>query len=138
MSITGFFDTTIHTLDKVMELRSRKLEAISSNIANSETPGYSPIRMDFEKSLQQVVAGMNSGQARTHPRHMPTAESLNISAVQGNYHRDHDRSGIGDGNNVSIEQEMVDLSENQIRYEAAIQMINKKFSMLKLVIQERV
>ena len=138
MSQTGFFDTAIRTLDTVMTLRSRKLEAISSNIANSETPGYAPIRMDFEEALQQVTSDSKSGQARTHPRHMPAMRGDAVSGFEPEYHRDYDRSGIGDGNNVNIEQEMVDLSENQIRYEAAIQMINKKFSMLKLVIQERV
>jgi flagellar basal-body rod protein FlgB len=44
---------------------------------------------------------------------------------------------IGDGNNVVVEKEMMDLAENQIKYEAAIQMLNKKFNMLKFVIQER-
>lgn len=135
MTINGLFDGTIQTLDKALTLRSRKLQVISSNIANSETPGYAPVRMDFEKALRQVVAGSESGQAKTHSRHMPDGQ--NISEFQAVFYRDRDRSGVGDGNNVSIDQEMVDLSENQIRYEAAIQMLNKKFSMLKFVIQER-
>ncbi len=135
--IHGLFDTTIQTLDKALELRSQKLQVISSNIANAETPGYAPMRMDFEKSLQEAVSGPESGQVRTHQNHMPAAAGKDISDFQATFSRDYDQSGIGDRNKVSIEQEMVDLSENQIRYEAAIQMLNKKFSMLKLVIQER-
>ena len=133
----GLFDTTIQTLDKALELRSQKLQVISSNIANAETPGYAPMRMDFEKSLQEAVSGPESGQVRTHQNHMPAAGGKDLSDFRASFYRDYDRSGIGDRNKVSIEQEMVDLSENQIRYEAAIQMLNKKFSMLKLVIQER-
>jgi flagellar basal-body rod protein FlgB len=40
MQTKEIFDTTIQVLDKVLELRSQKLQSISSNIANAETPGY--------------------------------------------------------------------------------------------------
>ncbi|MGM0788416.1 MAG: hypothetical protein ACQETG_12035 [Thermodesulfobacteriota bacterium] len=36
-----------------------------------------------------------------------------------------------------MDREMKDLSENQIRYEAAVKMLTKKFNMLKTVINER-
>lgn len=137
MSINGFFDTTIQTLGKVLELRSLKARGITGNIANSETPGYSPVRMDFEDSLRQVVSGPESGQARTHPGHLPAAGGEAISGFEAGFYREPDRSGIGDRNNVSVDQEMVKLSENRIRYEASIQMLGKKFNMLKSAIRER-
>jgi flagellar basal-body rod protein FlgB len=134
MATDGIFDNTIGVLDKVLELRSRKLEVISANIANAETPGYARLRMDFEEALQQAAAGSDSGQAVTHPRHMPAA----MEDAEPRVWRELNKSGIGDDNNVSLDREMVDLADNQIRYEAAIRMLNKKFGMLKLVIQERV
>ncbi|MCF8039077.1 MAG: flagellar basal body rod protein FlgB [Desulfohalobiaceae bacterium] len=137
MSTHGIFDTTIQVLDKVLELRTRKLEAISSNIANAETPGYAAQRMDFEEKLQTAISGSKAKTSVTHPRHIPTGLGDDVSSFQADMYRDEDRSGFGDKNSVSLDQEMVDLSRNQIRFEAAIRSLNKKFSMLKMVIQER-
>ena len=137
MSTHGIFDTTIQVLDKVLELRTRKLEAISSNIANAETPGYAAQRMDFEEKLQTAISGSKTKTAVTHPRHIPTGLGGDVASFQADVYRDEDRSGFGDKNSVSLDQEMVDLSRNQIRFEAAIRSLNKKFSMLKMVIQER-
>ncbi len=136
MQTKGIFDTTIQILDKVLELRSQKLQSISSNIANAETPGYARLRMDFEDQLREAVNG--TSQAVTQPGHMPNFPEQQIESFQANFYREKDQSSVGDGNSVSMEQEMVDLSVNQIRYEAAIVSLNKKFSMLKYVIQEKI
>jgi len=142
MTANGIFDSTTQVLDKALDLRSRKLEVISANIANAETPGYARLRMDFEEALKESVSqtgsGSGTGQRTTHPRHMTTGGGGAIQEVRGHFYRQMDQNGIGDNNNVSLEREMVDLSENQIRYEAGIRMLGKKFNMLKLVIQERV
>ncbi len=136
MRAKQIFDTTIQVLDKVLELRSQKLHSISSNIANAETPGYARLNMEFEEQLREAVNG--SSQTVTHPGHMPNAPGQEIESFQANFSREIDQSGIGDGNSVNLEQEMLDLSVNQIRFEAAILSLNKKFSMLKYVIQEKV
>jgi flagellar basal-body rod protein FlgB len=138
MAVNQLFDGTMQVLDKVLELRSRKLEVISANIANAETPGYSRLRMDFEDALSAAVSDSDAGMRATHPRHLPRGAAGGVEAVEASCYREMDQSGIGDRNNVSLDQEMVDLGENQIRYEAAIRMLTKKFNMVKLVIQERV
>jgi flagellar basal-body rod protein FlgB len=136
MQANGIFDTTIQLLDKVLELRSQKLQSISSNIANADTPGYSRIRMEFEEQLREAVS--QKSQAVTHPGHMPNFNGKQIESFQANFFKEKDQSGIGDGNSVTLEQEMVDLAVNQIRFEAAISSLNRKFSMLKYVIQEKI
>ncbi|MCF8107129.1 MAG: flagellar basal body rod protein FlgB [Desulfohalobiaceae bacterium] len=138
MSTQGIFDSTIQVLDKVLELRTRKLEVISSNIANAETPGYAAQRMDFEKDLQEAISASGTKVSVTHPRHIATGSGGDIGSFQADVYREEDKSGLGDKNSVSLDQEMVDMSRNQIRFEAAIRSLNKKFSMLKMVIQERV
>jgi flagellar basal-body rod protein FlgB len=56
--------------------------------------------------------------------------------VQGKVMRTPDRSGLGDGNNVNLDQEMIGLAENQILFEAAAQMLNKKMGLLKYAAQD--
>lgn len=137
MNTKGIFDTTVRLLDKLLELRVQKHQSIASNLANAETPGYSRLRMDFEDQLRELVVGSETGQRVTHPRHIGSLSRQEIESFQVNTFREKDHSGVGDSNNVNLAQEMVDLSVNQIRFEAAIQSINKKFSMLKHVIQEK-
>jgi flagellar basal-body rod protein FlgB len=136
MRAKEIFDTTIQVLDKVLELRSQKLQSISANIANAETPGYARVKMEFEEQLREAVSG--TSQAVTHPGHMPNSPGQQMESFRADFYREKDLSGIGDGNSVNLEQEMVDLAANQIRFEAAISSLNKKFSMLKYVIQEKI
>ncbi|MBW1778361.1 MAG: flagellar biosynthesis protein FlgB, partial [Deltaproteobacteria bacterium] len=76
--------------------------------------------------------GAREVQAATHRRHMQAG-----SDAPAVVYRERAKRVIGDGNNVVLEQEMKELAENQLRYEAAVQLFNKKLNMLKTVIQER-
>jgi flagellar basal-body rod protein FlgB len=137
MPVNSIFDNSIQVLDQVLGLRSRKLQVISSNIANAETPGYSRLRMDFEDALANAAGNGKDAQAATHPAHMQSGPADGLDETEPGVYRQPNPRVIGDGNNVVLEKEMMDLAENQIKYEAAIQMLNKKFNMLKFVIQER-
>lgn len=128
----GIFDKTMGLLQKVMDLRLQNQQVVSSNIANAETPGYAPARMDFEKSLEQAASGPSLNPVATRPGHI-TIGSNGVDGVQGKIVRIQDKSGIGDGNGVDVDQEMAVLAENQIMYDAATQMINKKLATLKYV-----
>ncbi len=135
MSSLGIFDKTARVLEKTLDLRLQKQQVIASNIANAETPGYSPAKLEFEKQLQGAVGRGDSKMIATHKSHFPVS-GTNLDKVQGQVIRTPDRSGLGDGNNVSVDQEMIDLAENQIMYEAATQMLNKKMGLLKYVAQD--
>ena len=53
--------------------------------------------------------------------------------VQARITRDVPHSPLGDGNSVSLDDEMLDMAENQLLFEASSQMLKKKFTMLKYV-----
>lgn len=127
-SITSFNDT-MQLLQKVLDLRTQNQQVISSNIANAETPGYSPAELRFEEELGKV-AGASLKTAITNPGHIPITPS-DYGSVAGKIVRTPDKTGIGDENGVSVDQEMVKLSENQILYEAATSMLRKKLAILK-------
>jgi len=130
MPLITQFDTTMNLLQKVLDLRSTNQQVIGSNIANAETPGYSSVSFEFE---EQLKAAMNRGDLSpiaTQPGHIG-GRFLDLSQVNGEMVVHPDRRGIGDGNSVSVDEEMVKLSENQILYEAAITMLNKKLALLK-------
>ncbi|SNB47065.1 flagellar basal body rod protein FlgB [Geobacter sp. DSM 9736] len=139
MPLKGIFSTTVDLLGKSLDLRARNHNHLSANVANAETPGYVPSTLSFEGELKQALkAGGKAGAtpAITHPRHIPLKGRANdIQGVQGTV-VDTPASAIGrDGNAVELENEMSKLMENQIMYNASVQILAKKFEGLKQVIK---
>ncbi|OQX18685.1 MAG: flagellar basal-body rod protein FlgB [Desulfobulbaceae bacterium A2] len=135
MSTIRHFDPTMRLLTKVLDLRTENQQVIAANIANAETPNYSPARFDFADELQSAVEGSALKSVTTQPGHIPL-QAATVEAVEGKVSRSPDRTGIGDANGVNVDQEMLRLSENQILYEAAVQMLNKKLGLLKYVVRD--
>lgn len=124
------FDTTMQLLHKVLDLRAKNQEIIGSNIANAETPGFSARSFTFEEQLKSALSGGDMTPVVTHSNHIPLS-STKVEQVTGTISIKQDTTGIGDENSVSVDQEMVKLSQNEILYEAAIAMLNKKMAMIK-------
>ncbi len=123
-------DTSIELLSKVLDLRAKNQQVISSNLANAETPGYSAKTFDFEEQLRTALAEGDMKPVTSHPKHIPLAPS-SLSQVEGTLSITRDNTGIGDENSVSVDQEMVKLSTNELLYETAITMLKKKLSFIK-------
>ena len=134
MNPLNLFDHTTVLLQKSLDLRSTNQRIISSNIANAETPGYAPSRFEFEEELTAALKGAGSSVRTTHSRHISNGAST-VSHVEGSVVQSPDKTGIGDQNGVSVDEEMIALSENQIMYETAAQLLKKKLSLLKYVVQ---
>jgi len=137
MALDGIFNTTMRLLEKNLDLRAKNQTIISANLANAETPGYIPSTLSFEGELKDALK--NRGGATpsvTHPRHIPLkGQSAGLDMVQGSVSKAPDGSVGYDGNGVELEQEMGRLAENQILYNATIQLAVKNFESLKIAIK---
>lgn len=134
MDVARPVDTQSQLLAKILDLRASKAQVIAANIANAETPGFAPSRFTFEEDLAQAL-NQTQGVRLTasHPGHInPGAGSFHT--VTGKVVVEKDQPDIGDRNGVSVDQEMLDLSENALLYETAAQLYKKKTTMLKHVI----
>ena len=128
------FDNQMQLLSKVLDLRAEKAQVISSNIANAETPGFSPSRFEFEEDLARAIGKTKAINLSTsHSSHIGLSPT-NFNSVNGKINIIEDNTGIGDENGVSVDQEMLDLSENQLLYETAAQLLKKKITILKHVV----
>ena len=138
MSVDGIFNTTIATLGKSIDLRARNQNLISSNVANAETPNYVPKTLVFEDELQGALKGGSKGtSAMTNARHLPLKGASNrLQSVTGRVIETPSKSPGKDGNAVEIENEMSKMAENQIMYNASVQILSKKFEGLKIALRE--
>ena len=128
------FDSQTKLLSKVLDLRANNAQVISSNIANAETPGYSPSVFNFEQDLKEAI--IHSGEIKlstSNENHIPTGPA-GFNSVVGKIVKVHDDTGIGDKNSVKVDQEMIALSKNELLYETSAQLLKKRLSLLKYVI----
>ena len=137
MPIDGIFGPTIDVLGKSIDLRAKSQNLISSNIANAETPNYIPKTLDFEQELQSAVKSGSAGTpAITNPRHLPLKGTAGrLQSVTGSVVETPAKTPGNDGNAVELENEMGKLLENQIMYNASIQMLSKKLNDLSTAIK---
>lgn len=130
----GGFDPTIGALNTALNLRTLNQEVISSNIANADTPGYKAKAVEFEGALRDAL-GVGSGlrMEATDGRHIVHRDT---DAVQPEVFDDPNGVEALDGNTVDRAAEMSKLSENQLLYEAAAEMLKRKLGMLRYAVTE--
>lgn len=134
MRIEGIFNNTIDLLGKSIDLRAKNQNLIASNIANAETPNFVPKTLVFEKELQGALnkndGGGQHSSSEPSARHIPlrgAGGGSSVQAVTGQVLETPDKTPGKDGNAVELENEMGNLAENQIMFNASVQMLNKKF-----------
>lgn len=128
-------DHTLAVLEKSLDLRARNQQVIAGNMANVDTPGYSARKLSFEEDLRQAINKPQTNNKPAHPRHIPV-NGGSLEQIQGRIIRTADTSGVGDGNTVSLDEEMFSLAENQLLYEAGTQVLKKKLTLLKYAVSD--
>ena len=107
----------ISTLESYLKLTSSREQAISSNMANVDTPGYHTRDIDFKGELSRAMNGIitqsgeNTGTAQLNPV---------VQEVPGLMER-------ADGNNVNLDREGLLMSETQLQYQIGIQLVKQQF-----------
>lgn len=132
------FGKTVTMLEQAMDLRSRHHNRVVSNIVNIDTPGYRPFDVAVDEALARLDRSEGEGGLqRTHPAHLGTGVCAADSHAAVGRSADRSASGVirTDGNSVSLEQSMAELSENQITYNALSQIVGRKFRVLREAIR---
>lgn len=123
MNIENLFG--IH--EKALNLRVKRAEVISSNIANADTPGYKAKDMKFDQVLKDL-AGNHGMLASTNKAHLngsgsnsgngynPEIELIDRLPLQTSL----------DGNTVDTQVESAKLAENNMRFLASLRIIDMK------------
>jgi flagellar basal-body rod protein FlgB len=118
------FDVTFQTLDLALGASGKRQEVLANNLANVNTPGYKRLDVQFDGMLAKAVEAARAGDGSALDKLRPgvgTDDSVTVRA---------------DGNSVDVDQEMANLAENNIRYNALVQLTQKKLETLKYVISD--
>lgn len=105
---------------KMMDLHAAKQRVISQNIANVNTPYYRRRTFDFNEELRNALS---RGDAESY------------DAVEGRIEKPNNTPVRNNGNNVDIDLEMVNMSQNSTSYQIYTQLYGKKMDMLRSAIK---
>jgi len=123
--VDKMFGRGFYVAEQALNTRMAKQGLIQSNIANLETPGYN--RQDFPFAKVMETALDQRGQmARTNKAHI-ALDPLDIS---------QDITLSNDKRPVDLDEEMLNLSQNQLMYRVTTKILSKKFENLKYAIDE--
>jgi flagellar basal-body rod protein FlgB len=119
MSNGIFSDSNYALARKMLDYSAMRQEALASNLANYEVPGYKrvDVALDFQRELRKAV---ESGSSERMSSIVPTVE-IDKSAV----------SSRMDGNNVEMDKEMMEVNRNAIEYEYLTRYVNNNYQMMR-------
>ena len=149
--MSGLIDPTTAILTQALGGLTSRQAAISSNLANIDTPNYQPETVDFETALSREVEAMYEPQGSgLAPASGPAANVAMLTSDPRHFSSiGTDGQGLAtststtseslknDGNKVDLETEMTALTETQIKYSAVSRLITNKFAQLSDVLGGR-
>ena len=127
MPVKSLFGKTYDVVEHALGVTKRRHGVITNNVANVNTQGYRTKELKFDKALQQAIGRSVSVEVQqTHPRHLST-QDLGMKSNE-----------IGEAGytGVDIDKEMSKLAENNLKYQSGIEMLLRKFAILKHTISE--
>jgi len=108
----------LHLLERFLDLTAKRQGLLSSNIANIDTPGYRTRDIDFHGELARAMQSEEAGATEPLVREVPGLIAR------------------PDGNNVSVDREGLLLSQVQLQFSAASQLVKDQFKILRIAIHE--
>ncbi|MEI7638369.1 MAG: flagellar basal body rod protein FlgB [Syntrophus sp. (in: bacteria)] len=122
------FNKTFDVLSNMLTYRSKRHQVILSNATNIDTPGYKAADLTFSKDLRDAMVNKNKVQMiKTQDRHMAPEKKENDP---GNFEvRETEEE-------VKIDTEMANLSENNLMYNVTVDMLARKFRSLQTALRE--
>lgn len=109
---------------QLIDASTLRHQAIASNIANAETPGYKRVDLapNFTTELRRAV---ENGEVATHMPTATLAEDLNAKSMRP------------DGNTVELEKELLELARNSTEHGFLTQVVSSNLRSLRVAITGR-
>lgn len=107
---------------KMLDVTALRHDAIASNIANLETPGYKRIDVapSFQNELEQAISSKDTSRIAAFTPQL-TVDSSAVASTR-------------DGNTVQLENELMNLSQNTLSHALETQLVSGSLARLQSAI----
>ncbi|SFV16660.1 flagellar basal body rod protein FlgB [Pseudoduganella namucuonensis] len=109
---------TVNLLTLALDATAMRQHAIAQNIANVNTPGYQRLGVGFESRMEELKAAAARG-----------AGKAGLAEFRPVFELAPDEA-------VTLETEMVALSENTLHHQALLKALNKQMALMSVAINE--
>lgn len=147
-------ERTYNVMEKAMDGLMTRHNAISNNLANVDTPGYKPVKVEFEDQLKQAILREDNQKAQaahinapglnmtagmldlrvTDRRHFG-AKPITVGQVNINAYQDAEITYRTDSNAIDVDSEMTNLAKNDMQYETMATLMGRHYAQMKDVIR---
>ena len=130
-----FSDKVPTLMKKSLNMMSTRQNLISSNVSNVDTPGFKASDIDFQAQFREALGskvGLNV--KSTNAKHIGPGSSSIKDLTPDPF--EEETAAKSNGNNVDIDNEMGKMAENQIMYNATVQLMMKRGGTVRAAITE--
>ena len=129
--------STVPVLEQVVNFHQSRHTILASNIANMDTPGYRVRDLStdqFHTNLKEAIKARHERPLQFSSGEVFDPGQRAMREVKDSLH------GIlyHDNSNVSIEQQIAEISKNQAQHNLALSILVHQFQLLKAAVSERV
>jgi flagellar basal-body rod protein FlgB len=121
--ITPSQDPNFPLLQNLLTWASKRQQALGSNLANLDTPGYKAKDYTFESQLQSIAMKSTSTKHIAPIEDSPNARMIEVGTKEKL-----------NGNTVDIERELTEITKNGVGYITFVQFLNHKVRTLRSAI----
>jgi flagellar basal-body rod protein FlgB len=114
------FENVFGIHESALKLRERRLNVLSENIANADTPNYKARDIDF-KSVMRATQSGTKDMAMTHKSHIDAGTLGKDGLVYRN-----PLNPSADGNTVELSVQQAEFGKESTRYTATMQFIENR------------
>lgn len=126
----------MEALKKQLDASALAQRVIAHNVANANTPGYKKFTVSFTAELRRALGEEGSLRLVTsNPRHI--GAPVDLARLKPMVVREEGTTMSSSGNNVDIDQEMVNLAANVLVYQATARALGDRLALMHYVIRGR-
>ncbi|HOK39823.1 MAG TPA: flagellar basal body rod protein FlgB [bacterium] len=127
---------TATVVAKGLDASMLRQEVYSNNLANLNTPGFKRDDVVFESELRRALYGPQPIPAnRTMPKHFKFKGEITVNEVKPGIFLEKDTFSRNDENNVDLNEEMANLTKNELMYSSLTSIIKTNYRTLRNVIK---
>jgi flagellar basal-body rod protein FlgB len=136
---TMFDSTSIPMLQEAVNFAEARHHILAGNIANLDTPGYRVRDLSLETFQARLKEALETEKTRKQPA-SPGLIGNHAGADDAMRQVRESLKGIlfHDDSNVSIEQQVAEISKNQFLHNLAVSIMNSQFRLLQAAVSEKV
>jgi len=129
-------DRAFQFFETAAAVRDQRMQLLSSNIANADTPNYKARDIDFTQSLQSALSEQQSlpavSLARDNPRHI-AGNGPSFAPIAAQYRIPYQESA--DGNTVEMNTARVNFAETALHEQADLNFVSDRIKTMLSAIQ---